>query len=146
MDYEDIRKKLNELGFFRINHLVVVHHMLKDFVDYEVIKAAFYIKPVGIDFLHVAVVQYRTSNKLVATKLKYTCAADDLLYGLKVKFREGSVHTSKTLEDIELLSKETGLAGFGDYVRERFGKTRNQAKVRALFVMLKDKWRQLFSF
>lgn len=144
MDYEDVRKKLNELKFFRVMHPVVVHHLKKDFIDYDVTKTAFYIKPVGNDFLHVAVVEYRANDSSIKTQVKYTCAADDLLYGLRIKFRVGDESTELMLINIENLSKSTRLSDYGSYVRQRFGNDRTKAKVRAFFVMLKDKWRSFF--
>ncbi len=147
MTFEQACTQLRSAGFLRIAHKVVIHHMRKDFLDYEVVTDAFYIKPVGVDFLHVAVIEYRAACNRNALQVRFTQAADDLLYGLRIKYREGdSNDPTKTINDIVFRSKRPVLVRSEQYVRQRFGSERTKAKTRALFVMLSDLWKNYWPF
>lgn len=157
---------LRENGFYRVTNLVVQHHLLKDFSDLDITHFRFYIKPVGVDFVHVALIQYDTGRLLSwepymehpdgkVLMVKYTCAGDDLLYGLRTKFTSGgSVYPEQDVKDIlDLIKgsedKKTRNYAFESirhhprYIRPRFRHGRTKAKIRAFFQMLKDNWRWL---
>lgn len=145
--FEQACQNLRACGFFRIAHKVAIHHMRKDFLDYDVTNDAFYIKAVGNDFLHVAVVEFRTVRNIVTVQVRYTQAADDLLYGLRIKYREGDpTDPVKTINDIAYRSKRPSLVRSKQYVRLRFNGNRSKAKTRALFVMLSDLWKKHWPF
>jgi hypothetical protein len=155
--------KLREHGFYRVTNLVVLHHLLKDFSDYNITNFRFYIKPVGIDFVHVALIEYDTGRLLSwepymehpearLLQVRYTCAGDDLLYGLRTKFPSGgSVKPEEDVKDILALiqgsdDKTTknyafeAIRNHPRYIRPRFRHGRTKAKIRAFFQMLKDNW------
>jgi hypothetical protein len=138
--------------------------MLKDFEDYEVIRYAFYVKPAGEDFVHVAVIEYE--NGIAASwdppiyypqyglQIRYTCAGDDLLYGLKVKYKNGGspdpnddvAVINGLTKDIKASTPEERVVyplvrNHPHYVRKRFRHGRRKAKIRAFLVMLKDLWK-----
>lgn len=159
LTFKEAQKFAHQHGFMRVRHSVVVHHLLKDFAEYHLRKHAFYIKPVGVDFIHMAVIEYErevmanwenTCSSIV--QVSYTCAADDLLYGLRVKFNSGS--SFKPENDLhEILTLITGhdkpgankyafesIRNHPRYIKERFRFGRQKAKIRAFLVMLKDKW------
>lgn len=159
---------LKNKGFFLIKHRVVIHHMLKDFADYDVTRSRFYILPAGRDFVHVALVEYDTGRLLSwepyvehpqsrLIQVRFTCAGDDLLYGLHTKYNNGG--SNKPEEDLNEIfrlirgteQKDTSRYVFEAvrnhprYVRSRFRHGRAKAKLRAFIVMLKDKWRGIWS-
>lgn len=164
--FNEARQFLVDNGFYLIKHPVVIHHLLKDFSDYEVYQYRFYIKPTGADFVHVALIETRNEDVIhswdpeiifpsFSLQVRYTCAADDLLYGLRVKFNNGG--SKDPFEDIaeiqeliksikkDRLSPDVHYAAIRNhprYVRSRFKHGRFKAKLRATIIMLKDKWRQ----
>jgi hypothetical protein len=110
--------------------------------------------PVGPDFLHVAVVDVEhglgmTDNNGVVQHtaiVKYSCAGDDLLYGLRTKYVCGG--SPNNVDDLRLITDLVKLPSLREhlfYIRARFRHTRVKAKTRALFVMVKDIWRSLWS-
>ena len=140
--------------FYRVEHKVVLHHMRKDFADREVTRDAFFIMPVGPDYLHVAIVEYEfglgiTDNNGVvkhAVAIHYTCAGDDLLYGLRRKYTHGNtVDNTTSVVEIAYWASAASLREHPGYIRARFRHTRVKATTRALFVMVKDIWRSLWS-
>lgn len=131
--------------FYLIAHMVVVHHMLKDFDDYDVTRHKFYILPVGKDFLHVAVIEHEYGDGKLGVQIRYTCAADDLLYGLRTKYQNGgSEDNEDDIKEIETLIELGNLKGQARFVRKRFRHGRTKAKVRAFFVMVTEFWRYLW--
>lgn len=167
LQFSEARDILKNKGFFRIQHRVVIHHMLKDFASLDVTRSAFYIMPVGRDFVHVALIEYDTGRlaswepyvehpHALALQVRYTCAGDDLLYGLPQKYLAGgSLKPEDDLHDITYLirgveQKNTKHYAFDAvrnhprYVRKRFRHGRAKAKLRALVVMIKDKWASFF--
>lgn len=154
INFANARRRLQKMGFYAINHPVVVHHMRKDFTDYDVIRAAFYILPAGEDFIHVALVEHSTAVCKKALQIRYTLAGDDLLYGLRTKYNCGGlvdnemdlVRIDKLLDEVQAdmdndLAASPTIRNHPHYIRKRFRHGRAQAKVRAFFIMLKDKWR-----
>lgn len=150
LPFREADKKIKQLGFFLVTHPVVLHHLRKEFSDFEVTFSKFYILPVGPDFLHVALVEcehgmgitddYGTPHRF--TMIKYAVAGDDLLYGLRNKFPcGGSENNTVDLKHIEELMKHKDLRDHHRYVRARFRHGRIKAKTRALFIMVKDLWR-----
>jgi hypothetical protein len=117
--------------------------------------------------VHVALVEYDLGRLISwepyiehpqsrALLVRYTYAGDDLLYGLKIKYKSGgSEKPEDDLSDIfrtimGVEDKSTRKYAFQAvrnhprYVRKRFRHGRAKAKLRALVVMLKDKWRALW--
>lgn len=153
-NFANARRELQKMGFYAVTHPVVVHHLRKDFTDYDVSRTAFYILPAGEDFIHVAVVEHMTAVCKQAVQIRYTLAGDDLLYGLRSKYRCGGsvdneidiARIDKLLDDIQAdldndLAASPTVRNHQNYIRKRFRHGRVQAKVRAFFIMLKDKWR-----
>jgi hypothetical protein len=141
---EKAREILREKGFYRITHPVVLHHLRKEFQQYEVNKDYFYIYPVEQDFIHVALVEYDTPTNEVRLQIRYSCAGDDLLYGLRIKFTNGgSEDPQDDLVDILRWMNLESVRVHPHYIRKRFRHGRFQAKLRALLVYLKDRWRLL---
>lgn len=137
----------NKMGFYYIAHTVVKHHMRKDFEEYDVTRDRFYILPVGKDFLHVALVEHEYGKDGIAVQIRYTCAGDDLLFGLKTKYNSGgSIDNSEDIAEIGRLIASGDLRDNERYIRKRFKHGRHKAKVRAFIVMMKDIWSNLFSF
>lgn len=146
LSFDEARKYLNEKGFYIVNHCVFCHHARKDFEEYDVIRDRFYILPVKDDYLHVALVEHEYGDRGVAVQIRYTCAGDDLLYGLRVKYKSGGSRNNE--EDINELNKLIALNDLRTnerYVKARFRHNRIKAKVRAFFIMLKGIWKDLFS-
>jgi hypothetical protein len=167
LQFAEARDMLKDKGFFLIQHRVVIHHMLKDFADYDVTRSRFYILPVGVDFIHVALIEYDTGRLISwepyiphpqshALQVRYTLAGDDLLYGLRTKYTSGgSDIPDDDLKDIfhfiqGVEDKSTknyafeAIRNHPRYIRKRFRHGRAKAKLRAAIVMLKDKWRELW--
>ncbi len=164
MIFEQAIQHFKENGFYLVVHPVVIHHMLKDFEDYDVVRHAFYIKPAGEDFVHVAVIEYENgiaqgSRPAVvhvnyALQIRYSCAGDDLLYGLKIKYKNGGspnpsddiAAINGLVKDIKESTPEEGVIypsvrNHPHYIRKRFRHGRRKAKIRAFLVMLKDLWK-----
>lgn len=164
MIFEQAIQYFKEKGFYLVVHPVVIHHMLKDFEDYEVIRYAFYIKPAGEDFIHVAVLEYETGGSAswdppvystnYGLQIRYSCAGDDLLYGLKIKYKNGgSADPNDDVTAIDNLIKDIKedtvkervvypeVRNHPHYVRKRFRHGRRKVKIRAFLVMLKDLWK-----
>ena len=139
-------KILDEVGFYKTANIVVLHHLRKDFADYDVVKDAYRIMPVGDDFIHVAVVQYVTSENNQYTQVRYAISADDLLYGIRVKFNQGDPGDRVgTLNKIVSMVLADSLEHNQFYIRKRFNPTtRTKAKVRALFIMVSETWHKWF--
>lgn len=134
-------------GFLLIEHRVVIHHLRKDFTDYDVIRDRFLIKPIRKDFLHVALVQHEYGLEGEAVQIRYTCAGDDLLYGLRTKFTSGGAQNNmKDIDEILDLAASGNLRTHERYIRKRFRHGRSKAKLRALLVMVKEVWSTTFSF
>jgi hypothetical protein len=156
--------KLREHGFYRVTDFVVLHHLRKEFSDLDITHSRFYIKPVGVDFVHVALIEHDTGRLLSwepymphpdchALQVKYALAGDDLLYGLRTKFQSGgSIKPEEDVADILKIiqgseNKENQKYAFESvrnhprYIRPRFRHGRTKAKIRAFFQMLKDNWR-----
>jgi hypothetical protein len=145
LTYKEVVSHLREKGFYLIAHVVVLHHLRKEFRDYEVLHDRYYLLPVGTDFMHVAVLDIDTGREESELQIRYTCAGDDLLYGLRVKFNSGgSANPQTDLNSIDALLAAGNLRGQPRYVRKRFRYGRFQAKFRALIVFLTDNWRGLF--
>ncbi len=147
LNFDEARAYFKEKGFYYIAHMVVKHHMRKDFEEYDVTRDRFYIMPVGQDFLHVALVEHEYGVDGVAVQIRYTCAGDDLLFGLKTKYKSGG--SSDNSEDIARLNSLIASGNLRDderYVRKRFKHGRHKAKVRAFVVMMKDMWSNMFSW
>lgn len=154
LSFEEAKKHFMDTGFYPIEHAVVIHHMRKDFEQLEVSRDAFFIKPIGPDYLHVAVVEYEYGLGILdnfgglkrAVNIAYGCAGDDLLYGLRVKYPGGgSTDNWDDVTEIEEWAVSGNLREHPKYTRPRFRHTRVKAKTRALFVMVKDIWRNFFS-
>ncbi len=147
LNFDEARAYFKEKGFYYIAHMVVKHHMRKDFEEYDVTRDRFYIMPVGQDFLHVALVEHEYGVDGVAVQIRYTCAGDDLLFGLKTKYKSGGSNDNS--EDIARLNSLIASGNLRDderYVRKRFKHGRHKAKVRAFVVMMKDMWSNMFSW
>lgn len=147
LNFDEARAYFKEKGFYYIAHMVVKHHMRKDFEEYDVTRDRFYIMPVGQDFLHAALVEHEYGVGGVAVQIRYTCAGDDLLFGLKTKYKSGG--SSDNSEDIARLNSLIASGNLRDderYVRKRFKHGRHKAKVRAFVVMMKDMWSNMFSW
>ncbi|BAW19266.1 hypothetical protein [Ralstonia phage RP31] len=145
MTFKEVCQTLRDKGFYLIVHFIVLHHLRKEFGDYDVISDRFYILPVGNDFLHIAVIECDTGRGEPEIQVRYTCAGDDLLYGLRVKFNSGGSPDPKTdLDVIDSLIANGNLREQPRYIRKRFRHGRFQAKFRALLVYLKDQWRVFF--
>lgn len=144
LSFKEVCAELRTKGFLMVTHPIVKHHLMKDFEDYDVTNARFYIKQVGSDYLHVAVIEHTTAQASTAVQLRYSCAGDDLLYGLRVKFNSGGNNDNKLdLSLLGFLSVYKSLTGESRYIRKRFRHGRTKAKVRALFVYLRDQWKIL---
>lgn len=143
---KEISKLLLDLGFYTTDNIIVLHHLRKDFADYDVVSDAYFIRPVGDDFIHVAVVQYVTSNNDKYTQVRYAISADDLLFGLRVKFNQGDPsNRDTTLQKIANMTVNEKLEHNQFYIRKRFNsRTRTKAKVRAFFVMVTETWSKWF--
>jgi hypothetical protein len=142
LNFDEARDYFKTKGFYSIAHVVVKHHMRKDFEDYAVTRDHFYILPLGRDFLHVALVEHEYGKDGVGVLIRYTCAGDDLLYGLAIKYKSGgSNDNSIDIAELDKLIIYEDLRENDRYVRQRFRHGRVKAKVRALFVMLKDTWK-----
>lgn len=152
-NFKNTCRQMQKMGFYAVKHPVVVHHMRKDFLDYDVTRYAFFIIPAGEDFIHVAVVEHCTAVCKNAVQIRYTLAGDDLLYGLRTKYTcGGSVDNEIELVQLEKLlikvvdeldDDYTALPTIRNhprYIRKRFRHGRAQAKTRAFFIMMKDKW------
>ena len=140
--FDEACKTFRENEFLAVKHFVVVHHLRKDFKDYDVSNSRFYIKQVGDSFLHVAVVEYLNPVGQKVTQVRYSCAADDLLYGLQIKFNSGgNADNEVDIGDCIYLPKRfASLYGTDRFIRRRFRHGRQQAKIRAFLVYLKDEW------
>lgn len=138
---------LMKIGFYRTANVVVIHHLRKDFEDYTVLKDAYFILPVGDDFIHVAVVNYVVSDNQQYTQVRYAISADDLLFGLRVKFNQGDPGARHdTIAKIAQMLEAGKLEHNQFYIRKRFNQnTRTKAKVRALLVMIAETWKSWFS-
>lgn len=145
--YKQIVSDLSKIGFFRTANVVVLHHLRKDFEDYNVVRDAYFILPVGDDFIHVAVVKYVMSDNRQYVQVRYAISADDLLFGLRVKFNQGDPASCySTMAKIAEMLESGKLEHNQFYIRKRFNSSnRTKAKVRALFVMLSETWRGWFS-
>lgn len=162
-------ERLIKNGFYRVANMVAIHHLLKEFADYDVTDARFYIRAAGEDFVHVALIQHDVAQlrswepylelpPSTELQVRYTCAGDDLLYGLRTKFNSGgSVKPEEDLTEILNMVKDipkkrnlakiyTAVRGHPRYVRKRFRHGRTKAKVRAFIVMVKDKWASFWKF
>lgn len=145
MSFKEVCQSLVDKGFYLIVHIIVQHHLRKEFGDYDVISDRFYILPVGPDFLHIAVIEVDTGKGKPEVQVRYTCAGDDLLYGLRVKFNSGGSPDPKTdLDVIDSLIASGDLRDQPRYIRSRFRHGRFQAKLRAFLVYLKDQWQLFF--
>ena len=146
-NFDQARNYFREKGFYFIANVVVKHHMRKDFEEYDVTQDRFYILPVGKDFLHVALVEHEYGKDGLAVQVRYTCAGDDLLFGLKTKYKSGgSKDNSEDIAEIDRLIASGDLSTDERYVRKRFRHGKTKAKVRAFLVMMKDVWSNIFSF
>lgn len=146
-EFQEVNDHFRQDGFYKVAHAVALHHLRKDFVDYDVIRDRFFIKPVGKDFLHIAVVEHEYGCDNTAIQIRYTCAGDDLLYGLQPKFNSGgSTDYEEDLTTVNDLVDSGNLRTHPRYVRKRFRHGRTKAKLRALIVMFKEKWSSIFSF
>lgn len=145
--FKQIVSDLIKIGFYRTANIVVLHHLRKDFEDYTVLKDAYFILPVGDDFIHVAVVHYVISDNRKYTQVRYAISADDLLFGLRIKFNQGDPSSSTdTIAKIAQMLELGQLEHNQFYIRKRFNsRTRSKAKVRAMFVMITETWRSWFS-
>lgn len=142
LEFKQICKVLRNNDFYYVAHPVVKHHLLKDFEDYNVTNARFYIKKVGTDYLHVAVIESLTPQKTKVSQVRYTCAADDLLYGLRIKFTSGGSNDPQLdIVSVGILANAEMLSNEDRYIRPRFRHGRVKAKTRALFVYLIDSWK-----
>ena len=147
LNFDEARAYFKEKGFYYIAHMVVKHHMRKDFEEYDVTRDRFYILPVGQDFLHVALVEHDNALGRIGVQIRYTCAGDDLLFGLKTKYKSGgSKDNSVDIAEIDRLIASGALYNEERYVRKRFRHGRHKAKVRAFFVMMKEMWSSMFSW
>lgn len=147
LNFDEARTYFREKGFYYIAHMVVKHHMRKDFEEYDVTRDRFYILPVGKDFLHVAVIEHEYGKDGIAVQIRYTCAGDDLLFGLRTKYNSGgSKDNSEDVAEIERLIASGDLRDEERYIRKRFKHGRFKAKLRAFVVMMKDIWSNTFSF
>lgn len=146
-NFDQARAYFREKGFYFIANVVVKHHMRKDFEEYDVTQDRFFILPVGKDFLHVAVVEHEYGKDGLAVQVRYTCAGDDLLYGLSTKYKSGgSKDNGDDIAEIDRLIASGDLRDEERYVRKRFKHGRAKAKIRAFFVMMRDVWGRTFSF
>ena len=103
--------------------------------------------PVGKDFIHVALVEHEYGKDGLAIQVRYTCAGDDLLYGLSTKYKSGgSKDNGDDIAEIDRLIASGDLRDEERYVRKRFKHGRAKAKIRAFFVMMRDVWGRTFSF
>lgn len=146
LTFQEAREYFKAKGFYLINHVVVIHHMLKDFCDYDITRYRFYILPVGNDFLHIAIIEHEYGLGKKGVQIRYTCAGDDLLYGLRTKYQSGgSVNNEDDIKEIEHLIAQGNLKDHERYVRKRFRHGRAKAKLRAFIVMITDSWKALWS-
>ncbi len=146
-NFDQARAYFREKGFYFIANVVVKHHMRKDFEEYDVTQDRFFILPVGKDFLHVALVEHEYGKDGLAVQVRYTCAGDDLLYGLSTKYKSGgSKDNGDDIAEIDRLIASGDLRDEERYVRKRFKHGRAKAKIRAFFVMMRDVWGRTFSF
>lgn len=144
-DFKGICNFLETRKFYLTLHPVVLHHLRKDFKDYDVVHDRFFIMPIGRDFIHVAVIEHDVGREQNEVFVRYTLAGDDLLYGLRVKFNSGGDNDPNvTLQEIYSLTCLNSLRNQPRYVRNRFRHGRFQAKFRATLVYLRDQWRALF--
>lgn len=142
--FNQVCDQLRSHEFYRIAHPVVVHHLRKEFSDFDVMNDMFYILPVGRDYLHVAVVELDTGEDEFRVQVKFTCAGDDLLYGLRTRFKSGGSENPITdLGALYALIENGNLRLHPLYVRKRFRHGRFQAKFRALLIYLRDRWQYL---
>lgn len=147
INFDEARSYFLEKGFYFIAHMVVKHHMRKDFEEYDVTRDRFYILPVGNDFLHVALVEHEYGNSCLAVQIRYTCAGDDLLFGLRTKYNSGgSKNNNDDIDEINRLIESGSLHNEERYIKKRFRQGRFKAKLRAFVVMVKDIWKDTFSF
>lgn len=146
-NFDQARAYFREKGFYFIANVVVKHHMRKDFEEYDVTQDRFFILPVGKDFIHVALVEHEYGKDGLAVQVRYTCAGDDLLYGLSTKYKSGgSKDNGDDIAEIDRLIASGDLRDEERYVRKRFKHGRAKAKIRAFFVMMRDVWGRTFSF
>ena len=146
-NFDQARAYFREKGFYFIANVVVKHHMRKDFEEYDVTQDRFFILPVGKDFIHVALVEHEYGKDGLAVQVRYTCAGDDLLFGLSTKYKSGG--SKDNSEDIAELNKLIASGYLRDderYVRKRFKHGRFKAKLRAFVVMMKDLFSGTISF
>lgn len=145
LTYKGAVARMRAMGFYLIRHMVVIHHLRKDFIDFDIIRDRYYILPVGRDYLHVAIIENDVGRAENEVQVRYTCAGDDLLYGLRVKFKSGgATDPQDDIDAIAALIQKGSLRDHPRYVRARFRHGRFQAKLRALLIFLKDKWQSLF--
>lgn len=145
LSFNKARALFKELDFYLIAHPVVLHHLRKEFKDYDVLNDRFYIKQVGNDFLHVAIIEHQCGRDGIAVQIRYTCAGDDLLYGLHIKFNSGgAINNQENVNEITAITERGNLKYHGRYVRKRFRHGRTKAKIRAFIIMIKDLWAGLF--
>lgn len=146
-NFDQARAYFREKGFYFIANVVVKHHMRKDFEEYDVTQDRFFILPVGKDFIHVALVEHEYGKDGLAVQVRYTCAGDDLLYGLSTKYKSGgSKDNGDDIAEIDRLIASGDLRDEERYVRKRFKHGRAKAKIRAFFVMMRDVWGRTLSF
>lgn len=145
MDFDYACQTLRSNGFLRVKHPVVIHHNRKDYTDYTIAKDAYYIKPIGDDFIHVAVI-YTVAH---GTWINYCYAADDLLYGIYLKFRKGiDQPPKKVLDQLISVCHEPALPSKGaGYIKQRFNKQgRQHAKIRACLIFIKETLKNILTF
>ncbi len=145
LTYDQVLTRIRNEKFYHVAHVVVQHHLRKEFQELEISRDRFYIKPVGQDFLHVAIVEVDNGREQYDVQVKYTCAGDDLLYGLSQKFRSGGSDDPQVdLDSITALIANGNLREHARYIRKRFRHGRFQAKFRATLIYLRDQWRSLW--
>ena len=147
LKFDEARAYFREKEFYYIANVVVKHHMRKDFEEYDVTQDRFYILPVGKDFLHVALIEYEYGMGGTAVQIRYACAGDDLLFGLRTKYNSGgSKDNSEDITEIDKLIASGDLRSDERYIRKRFKHGRAKAKIRAFFVMMRDLFGRTLSF